>query len=274
MALYRLAQAAAKLAHGCGTRSRPRPSHWILARSRAAARQPCCRQTRGGPGPRQRPATSQNLVVQLACSSLGVASASARAVVGVAIATTYAIDATHCRPRIPRRWHGQKRPRSRSSLHIDVGGILCTDAPNDGHMARRVADPTRGGPAPGSRGREGETVSGGANENHTTSDPIERRDRQTAEDTMRHLELTPSDTACVIHHALARWRDWPAAACVSRVARASRCRTSRARGCGVPSDRAAATLLALEDGATVSTRTAHFEALPSDVNLPQLRTGV
>ena len=81
-------------------------------------------------------------------------------------------------------------------------GILCTDAPNDGHMAHGVslilpaADLHQE-----SMGREGETVSGGANDNHAfynstsplTNDAIE----ELAEDAVRHLELTPSDTACV-----------------------------------------------------------------------------
>ena len=60
--------------------------------------------------------TSQNLVVQLACSSLGVACLSQRPTLGRA----YAIDAIHCPPRIPRRWHGQERRRARQA-HEHVG---------------------------------------------------------------------------------------------------------------------------------------------------------
>ena len=47
-------------------------------------------------------------------------------------------------------------------------------------------------------------------------------------------------------------------------------------GCGVPSERAAATMLALEaDACTVLYADTHtLKALPEEVNLPQLRTGV
>ena len=66
--------------------------------------------------------TSQNLVVQLACSSLGVACLSQRPARGhqmpsaaATLGRAYAIDAIHCPPRIPRRWHGQKRRRARQA---------------------------------------------------------------------------------------------------------------------------------------------------------------
>jgi hypothetical protein len=164
---------------------------------------------------------------------------------------------------------------------LDVGGILCTDAPNDGHMAHGVslilpaADLHQE-----SMGREGETVSGGANANHAfynstsplTNDAID----ELAEDAVRHLELTPSDTACVsitLSHAFGIGS--AAAACLSSGACISLPNVDGLHGCGVPSDRAAATLLALEDGATVLYADTHtLKALPSDVNLPQLRTGV
>ena len=164
---------------------------------------------------------------------------------------------------------------------LDVGGILCTDAPNDGHMAHGVslilpaADLHQE-----SMGREGETVSGGANANHAfynstsplTNDTIE----ELAEDAVRHLELTPSDTACVsitLSHAFGIGS--AAAACLSSGASISLPNVDGLHGCGVPSDRAAATLLALEDGATVLYADTHtLKALPEEVNLPQLRTGV
>jgi len=197
--------------------------------------------------------TSQNLVVQLACSSLGVAYGTAKNDAALAKLTST----------------------------LDVGGILCTDAPNDGHMAHGVslilpaADLHQE-----SMGREGESVSGGANENHAfynstsplTNDTIE----ELAEDAIRHLELTPSDTACVsitLSHAFGIGS--AAAACLSSGACISLPNVDGLHGCGVPSDRAAATLLALEDGATVLYADTHtLKALPSDVNLPQLRTGV
>ena len=197
--------------------------------------------------------TSQNLVVQLACSSLGVAHGTAKNDAALAKLTST----------------------------LDVGGILCTDAPNDGHMAHGVslilpaADLHQE-----SMGREGESVSGGANENHAfynstsplTNDTIE----ELAEDAIRHLELTPSDTACVsitLSHAFGIGS--AAAACLSSGACISLPNVDGLHGCGVPSDRAAATLLALEDGATVLYADTHtLKALPSDVNLPQLRTGV
>ena len=118
--------------------------------------------------------TSQNLVVQLACSSLGVAYGTAKNDAALAKLTST----------------------------LDVGGILCTDAPNDGHMAHGVSLIL---PAADLQqeclGREGESVSGGANDNHAfynstsplTNDTID----ELAEDAIRHLELTPSDTACV-----------------------------------------------------------------------------
>ena len=93
---------------------------------------------------------------------------------------------------------------------------------------------------------------------------------------MRHLELTPSDTACVsitLSHAFGIGS--AAAACLASGACISLPNVDGLHGCGVPSDRAAATLLALEDGATVLYADTHtLKALPSDVNLPQLRTGV
>ena len=197
--------------------------------------------------------TSQNLVVQLACSSLGVAYGTAKNEAALAKLTST----------------------------LDVGGILCTDAPNDGHMAHGVslilpaADLHQE-----SMGREGESVSGGANENHAfynstsplTNDTID----ELAEDAVRHLELTPSDTACVsitLSHAFGIGS--AAAACLSSGARISLPNVDGLHGCGVPSDRAAATLLALEDGATVLYADTHtLKALPEEVNLPQLRTGV
>ena len=197
--------------------------------------------------------TSQNLVVQLACSSLGVAYGTAK----------------------------NDKALAKLTSTLDVGGILCTDAPNDGHMAHGVslilpaADLHQE-----SMGREGESVSGGANENHAfynstsplTNDTIE----ELAEDAIRHLELTPSDTACVsitLSHAFGIGS--AAAACLSSGACISLPNVDGLHGCGVPSDRAAATLLALEDGATVLYADTHtLKALPSDVNLPQLRTGV
>ena len=197
--------------------------------------------------------TSQNLVVQLACSSLGVAYGTAK----------------------------NDKALAQLTSTLDVGGILCTDAPNDGHMAHGVslilpaADLHQE-----SMGREGESVSGGANENHAfynstsplTNDTID----ELAEDAVRHLELTPSDTACVsitLSHAFGIGS--AAAACLSSGACISLPNVDGLHGCGVPSDRAAATLLALEDGATVLYADTHtLKALPSDVNLPQLRTGV
>jgi len=131
-----------------------------------------------------------------------------------------------------------------------------------------------------SMGREGESASGGANDNHAfynstsplTNDAID----ELAEDAIRHLELTPADTACVsitLSHAFGIGS--AAAACLSSGACISLPNVDGLHGCGVPSDRAAATLLALEDGATVLYADTHtLKALPSDVNLPQLRTGV
>ena len=197
--------------------------------------------------------TSQNLVVQLACSSLGVAYGTAK----------------------------NEKALAKLTSTLDVGGILCTDAPNDGHMAHGVslilpaADLHQE-----SMGREGESVSGGANENHAfynstsplTNDTIDAL----AEDAVRHLELTPSDTACVsitLSHAFGIGS--AAAACLSSGACISLPNVDGLHGCGVPSDRAAATLLALEDGATVLYADTHtLKALPEEVNLPQLRTGV
>ena len=164
---------------------------------------------------------------------------------------------------------------------LDVGGILCTDAPPDGHVAHGVslilpaADLHQE-----SMGREGESVSGGANDSHAfynstsplTNDTID----ELAEDAIRHLELTPSDTACVsitLSHAFGIGS--AAAACLSSGASISLPNVDGLHGCGVPSDRAAATLLALEDGATVLYADTHtLKALPEEVNLPQLRTGV
>ena len=197
--------------------------------------------------------TSQNLVVQLACSSLGVAYGTAK----------------------------NDKALAKLTSTLDVGGILCTDAPNDGHMAHGVslilpaADLHQE-----SMGREGESVSGGANENHAfynstsplTNDTIE----ELAEDAVRHLELTPSDTACVsitLSHAFGIGS--AAAACLASGACISLPNVDGLHGCGVPSDRAAATLLALEDGATVLYADTHtLKALPEEVNPPQLRTGV
>ena len=131
-----------------------------------------------------------------------------------------------------------------------------------------------------SLGREGESVSGGANENHAfynstsplTNDTID----ELAEDAVRHLELTPSDTACVsitLSHAFGIGS--AAAACLSSGARISLPNVDGLHGCGVPSDRAAATLLALEDGATVLYADTHtLKALPADAALPALRAGV
>jgi len=197
--------------------------------------------------------TSQNLVVQLACSSLGVAYGTAK----------------------------NEKALAKLTSTLDVGGILCTDAPNDGHMAHGVslilpaADLHQE-----SMGREGESVSGGANENHAfynstsplTNDAIDAL----AEDAIKHLELTPSDTACVsitLSHAFGIGS--AAAACLSSGACISLPNVDGLHGCGVPSDRAAATLLALEDGATVLYADTHtLKALPEEVSLPQLRTGV
>ena len=87
---------------------------------------------------------------------------------------------------------------------------------------------------------------------------------------MRHLELTPSDTACVsitLSHAFGIGS--AAAACLASGACISLPNVDGLHGCGVPSDRAAATLLALEDGATVLYADTHtLKALPEEVNLP------
>ena len=259
MALYRLAQAAAKrwpTAVALRSQTEALTLDFATLESRAAATAAVL-QSKGLEAGQVLVSdlqnTSQNLVVQLACSSLGVAYGTAK----------------------------NEKALSKLTSTLDVGGILCTDAPNDGHMAHGVslilpaADLHQE-----SMGREGESVSGGANDNHAfynstsplTNDTID----ELAEDAVRHLELTPSDTACVsitLSHAFGIGS--AAAACLSSGACISLPNVDGLHGCGVPSDRAAATFLALEDGATVLYADTHtLKALPSDVNLPQLRTGV
>ena len=98
--------------------------------------------------------TSQNLVVQLACSSLGVACLSqrparGRQMPGATVGRAYAIDAIPCRPRIPRRWHGQERRRS-GQAHFYIRcrrHPLHRRAERRPHGPRRVSDIARGGPA-------------------------------------------------------------------------------------------------------------------------------
>ena len=232
MALYRLAQAAAKrwpTAVALRSQTEALTLDFATLESRAAATAAVL-QSKGLEAGQVLVSdlqnTSQNLVVQLACSSLGVAYGTAKNDAALAKLTST----------------------------LDVGGILCTDAPNDGHMAHGVslilpaADLHQE-----SMGREGETVSGGANENHAfynstsplTNDAID----ELAEDAIRHLELTPSDTACVsitLSHAFGIGS--AAAACLASGACISLPNVDGLHGCGVPSDRAAATLLALEDG--------------------------
>ena len=202
--------------------------------------------------------TSQNLVVQLACSSLGVAYGTAKNDAALAKLTS----------------------------DLDVGGILCTDAPTDGHVAYGVslilpaAELQREALEREDETREGWRATGGVNANHAfynstsplTNDAID----ELAEDAIRNLKLTPADTACVsitLSHAFGIGS--AAAACLSSGACISLPNVDGLHGCGVPSDRAAATLLALEDGATVLYADTHtLKALPADASLPHLRTGV
>ena len=191
-----------------------------------------------------------------------------------------AIDAIHCPPRIPRRWHGQER-RGVLTSTLDVGGILCQEAPNDGHMAHGVSLTPAADLHQESMAREGETAAlGGAHDNHafynSTSPLTNDTIASWPQDAIRLAGTHAVGHGVRVHHALARVRDrlgrgrvkWRGA-CISLP------NADGFHGCGVPSDRAAATLLALEDGATVFYADTHtLKALPEDVALPQLRTGV
>ena len=127
MALYRLAQAAAKrwpTAVALRSQTEALTLDFATLESRAAATAAVL-QSKGLEAGQVLVSdlqnTSQNLVVQLACSSLGVACLSRRPARGrqcnaaATLGRAYAIDAIHFPPRIPRRWHGQKRRRARQA---------------------------------------------------------------------------------------------------------------------------------------------------------------
>ena len=127
MALYRLAQAAAKrwpTAVALRSQTEALTLDFATLESRAAATAAVL-QSKGLEAGQvlisDLQNTSQNLVVQLACSSLGVACLSRRPARGrqcnaaATLGRAYAIDAIHFPPRIPRRWHGQKRRRARQA---------------------------------------------------------------------------------------------------------------------------------------------------------------
>ena len=128
MALYRLAQAAAKrwpTAVALRSQTEALTLDFATLESRAAATAAVL-QSKGLEAGQVLVSdlqnTSQNLVVQLACSSLGVACLSQRPARGhqmpsaaATLGRAYAIDAIHCPQRIPRRWHGQKRRRAREA---------------------------------------------------------------------------------------------------------------------------------------------------------------
>ena len=192
---------------------------------------------------------AQNLVLQLACSKLGVSYATAKKSADMYEA-------------------------------LDVGGVVYKD--DASHLkASKLPALSAADLLVETVQADGEDVAGGSNPNHayfnSTSPLTNDEVMSLAEDAATHLELSHLDTACVsitLCHAFGIGS--AAAACLATGATLSLPNVDGITGCGVPSERAAATLLALEtDDCTILYADTHtLKALPEDCALPSLRTGV
>jgi hypothetical protein len=96
--------------------ARPRPSRWILARLKGVRqRRHSCYRARASRRVRSSSRIYKTRRRISSCSSPARRSASpvCPGVLRGAVKAEYAIDAIHCPPRNPRRWHGQERRRAR-----------------------------------------------------------------------------------------------------------------------------------------------------------------
>lgn len=195
---------------------------------------------------------SQNVVLQLACSAIGVSYGTA------------------------------KNDKTLAQLKdvLDVGGVVYKDDSSAlkeaGLPGLSAADLIREASA-----KMGEDAVGGSSANHAfynSASPLTNDQVMSlAADAAKHLELSASDTACIsitLCHSFGIGTG--TAACLSAGAAVSLPNVDGITGCGVPSERAAATMLALaSDECTVLYADTHtLKALPSSAVLPKLRTGV
>mmetsp|Transcript_7309 Transcript_7309/g.23043 ORF Transcript_7309/g.23043 Transcript_7309/m.23043 type:complete len:283 (-) Transcript_7309:14-862(-) len=191
--------------------------------------------------------SSSNLVTQLACSKLGVAYGTA------------------------------KNEKALAALQekLDVGGVL---AESDDSFLREAGTTTLSAAELLDEAAASDVT--GANAAHgfyNSTSPLTNAEIESlAADAAEHLALTPDDTVCVsvtLSHSFGIAS--AAAACLLSGATIALPNVDGIVGCGVPSDRAAATLLALQDGATVLVADTHtLKALPEDAVIPSLRDGV
>lgn len=192
---------------------------------------------------------SRNIVLQLACSRLGVAYATAKN--GKALAAlTAAVDV-----RGAVVAGGADAPDGLAAIRADD---LFAEAD------RRLGDDARG---------DGDVHAYFNSTSPLANDAVDAL----AADAARHLELSDADTACVsvtLCHAFGAAS--AVAASFSAGASVALPNVDGIAGCGVPSERAAATLACLEqDACTVLFADTHtLKALPFDADLPALRTGV
>lgn len=197
---------------------------------------------------------SQNLVLQLACSRLGVCYGTAKNDKALA-ALRSAVDV-------------------RGAVYADAEGPLARgDLPGlDAAVLAADADRRFGDDA------EAAAPESAAHAYFNSTSPLTNEHLEAlAEDAASNLELTDADGACVsvtLCHAFGVGS--AVGACLSRGATISLPNVDGIVGCGVPSERAAATLLCLQqDASTVLYADTHtLKALPADADLPALRTGV
>eukprot|EP00629_Pelagomonadales_sp_RCC1024_P007074 CAMPEP_0119267902 /NCGR_PEP_ID=MMETSP1329-20130426/5869_1 /TAXON_ID=114041 /ORGANISM="Genus nov. species nov., Strain RCC1024" /LENGTH=254 /DNA_ID=CAMNT_0007267845 /DNA_START=98 /DNA_END=859 /DNA_ORIENTATION=- len=192
---------------------------------------------------------STNLVLQLACSRVGVSYGTAKNAKALASLTEA----------------------------LDVGGAVYADGAShlaDVPNALSAADLLRDAAAFADASFEPRGPADAHAFFNSTSPLANGELEALAADAAKHLALTPEDTACIsitLSHAFGVGS--AAAACLSAGATICLPNVDGIVGCGVPSDRAAATLHALEgEGCTVLYADTHtLKALPADAHLPKLR---
>lgn len=198
---------------------------------------------------------AQNVVLQVACSKLGVAYATTKKLSGLEkLAETVEIAGVVHRDDDSEIKTAVDKPLSIANLQALTN--IMREAQEE--VATRDRAPDH------------------AYFNSTTALTNDEIDRLAA-DAATHLELAPGDAACVsvtLCHAFGIGS--AAAACLSAGAAIVLPNVDGIAGCGVPSERAAATMLALEaDACTVLYADTHtLKALPADAALPALRGGV
>jgi len=195
---------------------------------------------------------SRNVVLQLACSRLGVAYATAKNAKALA-ALTAAVDVRGA--VVAAGGAGDALSESLATIRADD---LFAEAD------RRLGDDASG--------------AGAVHAYFNSTTPLANDEVDAlAADAAAHLELSAADTACVsitLSHAFGAAS--AVGVCFSAGASVALPNVDGIVGCGVPSERAAATLACLErDACTVLFADTHtLNALPADADLPALRTGV